>query len=246
MADSIVKQATGLNQLASQINVEHVACERALKDGLRHAVQAGKLLIEAKKQCEHGKWLPWIKDKCEFSPRTAQGYMRVANKLLEEGNAQRVAHLSYRQVMVELGDSAASNDFEADLEVLKSICAAARLAFETDNLPVLISLCEYFEDACKNWKAYFEEAIEEIEQCDDVRVCLQHADQSRRALDVFMDDSVRSQRLMGQKLIELEARLGCKLPVDRSGNIDFDSISLACNDRLAELEAVGIPAGCEV
>ena len=123
-SDSTTTRATGLPQLAKRINEEHAAAETAMRDGLSHAVEAGKLLVEAKKQCEHGKWLPWIKESCEFSARTAQGYMRVASKLLEDGNAQRVAHMSYRQALNELEEmqrAIAADERCARRETLSSI-----------------------------------------------------------------------------------------------------------------------------
>ncbi|MCH8852817.1 MAG: DUF3102 domain-containing protein, partial [Planctomycetes bacterium] len=100
--DPITARLPGLPQLAKRINEEHAAAEAAMRDGLSHAVEAGKLLIEAKKQCEHGKWLPWISHNCDFKRRTAQGYMWLSKKLLEDGNAQRAAHLSCRQVASEM------------------------------------------------------------------------------------------------------------------------------------------------
>jgi Protein of unknown function (DUF3102) len=39
---------------------------------------AGDLLIEAKAQLKHGQWLPWLRENCLISERTAQLYMRCA------------------------------------------------------------------------------------------------------------------------------------------------------------------------
>jgi hypothetical protein len=38
----------------------------------------GGLLIEAKAQCEHGQWLPWLKTEFAWSADTAERYMNVA------------------------------------------------------------------------------------------------------------------------------------------------------------------------
>ncbi|MCZ6652965.1 MAG: DUF3102 domain-containing protein [Planctomycetota bacterium] len=154
MSDSIVKQEADLRQLAKRINEEHAECERALKDGLQHAVEAGKLLIEAKKQCEHGKWLSWIKENCEFSPRTAQGYMRVFNRLLGDGNAQRVAHLSYRQAMVELSSVRPSREDDADdFDVLERVCREYSLAFQAKSLPQVDRLQEELLAVLSDWNS---------------------------------------------------------------------------------------------
>lgn len=49
-------------------------------------IEIGKLLIEAKKQLKHGEWLPWLKEKVDFSERTAQNFMRCAEKYGENPN----------------------------------------------------------------------------------------------------------------------------------------------------------------
>ena len=38
----------------------------------------GDLLIEAKAQCEHGDWIPWLDAEFDWSVDTAENYMRVA------------------------------------------------------------------------------------------------------------------------------------------------------------------------
>ena len=89
--------------LAQQINAEHEGVVRAVRSALEHARRAGDLLIEAKAQAKHGKWLPWLKQHCPaVSPRTAQGYMRVARRWPELSaamNTQHVAHLPLRQAL---------------------------------------------------------------------------------------------------------------------------------------------------
>ena len=67
-----------LADLAVRIKAEHEAANEALQRGLRHALKAGDLLIEARDLVPHGMWLPWLKDNCAFSERTAQLYMRLA------------------------------------------------------------------------------------------------------------------------------------------------------------------------
>lgn len=97
--------ADALPQLAERINQEHRACEAALNTGLQHALEAGRLLIEAKEQVKHGDWGQWIKDNCECSDRTARAYMRVAHGLPRlEGKRQRAADLSFRDAVKLLAE----------------------------------------------------------------------------------------------------------------------------------------------
>jgi hypothetical protein len=86
-----------LPDLAGRVRIEHEAVSASLKESVRHAMTAGELLIEAKAQFgRHGRWLPWLKDHCTISERTAQLYMRVAKSRTEIEDQMRngVADLS--------------------------------------------------------------------------------------------------------------------------------------------------------
>jgi hypothetical protein len=90
-----------LADLAAMINEEHRQAEAALREGLAHAKAAGDLLLQAKAQCPHGSWLPWLKANVNFSERTAQNYIRVAKRWdeLVGSNPQHVADLTYRDAI---------------------------------------------------------------------------------------------------------------------------------------------------
>jgi hypothetical protein len=94
-----IDRSNVLGDLAVRINAEHQAACAAIKSGAAHAMAAGDLLIEAKaKLDQHGAWLPWLKQNCEMSERTAQLYMRMArNRVAIEGQIRNgVADLSLR------------------------------------------------------------------------------------------------------------------------------------------------------
>jgi hypothetical protein len=84
-----------LGDLAAGIREDHDAVEHAKGAGLKHAIAAGKKLIEAKKTIkqERGSWIEWVKDKCKFSHSTANGYMRVAKI------RNPVANLTYKDAI---------------------------------------------------------------------------------------------------------------------------------------------------
>ena len=100
--------SNSLADLAAQINAAHERVRDAAKAGLAHALAAGRLLLEAKAIMPHGEWLPWLEANCTASIRTAQAYMRAVNGLakLDEANAQRVAHLSFRDALAALSKGA--------------------------------------------------------------------------------------------------------------------------------------------
>jgi hypothetical protein len=95
--------ALTLPDLASHIRQEHELCEKAARQSLVHAAEAGRLLDAAKEQCGHGGFAKWLAENFPASERTAQTYMRIHrnwDKL--ESKAQRVADLSLRQAMAIL------------------------------------------------------------------------------------------------------------------------------------------------
>jgi hypothetical protein len=81
--------STELDELAAEIRRHHSAA----KDAIKHAVEAGRLLLQAKAKLKaqgksHGKWLPWLRENCEISERTAQDYMQAAAAIDAMKNAE--------------------------------------------------------------------------------------------------------------------------------------------------------------
>jgi hypothetical protein len=113
LAASLV--SSPLAELADQINREHAAVEAGLRASLHHAVLVGQLLIEAKRQIEHGNWGQWVGANCHFSEKTAQNYMRVARSLPAlQAKSATVADLSLRDALALL---AVPTSFPKPLEV---------------------------------------------------------------------------------------------------------------------------------
>jgi Protein of unknown function (DUF3102) len=86
--------ALSLSELADKLNSEHRQLKECVIKGAHHAIRAGELLWEAKRKAGHGRWLDWIAENCDFSERTAQIYMKLANSLPQLANPQRIADLS--------------------------------------------------------------------------------------------------------------------------------------------------------
>ena len=133
-----------LPDLAKQINAEYRLCEAAMQSGLQHALQAGRLLIEAKKLCPHGAWLTWIRDNFEGSSRTAQSYMQIVDRLERiSGYAQRVADLSYREALRLVSEPSSDPPLK-----MPSECS------NDANFPELSPHCQYIglpEDKSLGW-----------------------------------------------------------------------------------------------
>lgn len=63
-----------------------------------NALEIGNDLIEAKEACEHGQWLPFLRD-IGFSSSTAANYMRIAKEVSADS---RVAQLPYTKILAVL------------------------------------------------------------------------------------------------------------------------------------------------
>jgi hypothetical protein len=112
-----------LLDLGAQVKAQHEASVAASKRVVEHAMVAGDLLIEAKAQLEHGEWLPWLRDQCGISARTAQRYVRLAeNRSVIEAKYDTVSYLTLRAALELLAPpapvsaSAAKGDYSAVLE----------------------------------------------------------------------------------------------------------------------------------
>ncbi len=76
-ATSITREQKTLVELAAEINRLHDAGQIAGRKSVEDYHRAGKLLIDAKQKCEHGKWLLFLKSlKC--GERNARRYMALA------------------------------------------------------------------------------------------------------------------------------------------------------------------------
>jgi Protein of unknown function (DUF3102) len=83
--------------LAARFKVEHQECVAAVRKGLVHALAAGDVLMEAKRQVGHGRWLGFLRDHCEISERSASRYIWLAkNRATIESKSATVADLTVR------------------------------------------------------------------------------------------------------------------------------------------------------
>jgi hypothetical protein len=81
--------------LAAEINEAHALALKHADSAVEQAMRCGNLLMEAKAKAPHGHWLPWLRQNVEFSERTAQAYMRIAQRF--NRNPQRATDLSARR-----------------------------------------------------------------------------------------------------------------------------------------------------
>jgi hypothetical protein len=114
-------RSNSLADLAARIRAFHRATAEALRHSVENAMAAGDLLIEAKAQLKHGQWLPWLRDHCAMSERTAQLYMRCAKNrsaIEEQAKSATVADLTLNEAAAIL---MLSSDVRKLLEMTKTM-----------------------------------------------------------------------------------------------------------------------------
>lgn len=101
--ETFMQPSMELERLAGEVNREHKAAAASAREVLDHAVRAGELLLAAKKQVRHGEWLSWFASNFEFTARTGQNYMRLAQHWSElQAKNETVLHLSLRDALALL------------------------------------------------------------------------------------------------------------------------------------------------
>ena len=76
--------------------------EQTSKMLLMASIEIGKRLTEAKSFVKHGEWEAWLKERVQFSQRTANIHMQIFKEYGETGlaqNSQSIANLNYTQAM---------------------------------------------------------------------------------------------------------------------------------------------------
>jgi hypothetical protein len=90
-----------LSELARAIREGVERAEGLAKSAVEAARAVGQNLILAKKKVPRGEWEAWLRDSTPLAVRTAQAYMRLADRMeaLPADEAQRVADLPLREAL---------------------------------------------------------------------------------------------------------------------------------------------------
>jgi len=76
-----VAASNSLADLGARINEAHRLAMGHAGKAIEQAIACGQMLLEAKAKAPHGKWLLWLRDNVTFGERSAQGYMRIAQRI---------------------------------------------------------------------------------------------------------------------------------------------------------------------
>lgn len=159
-------------QLASEINL---ITEQTKQMVLMNFIELGRRLIEAKAMVKHGEWGNWLKERVNYSQRTANNMMKLYKEYGESGivqKSQSIASLSVTQAvaMLEIPEeererfAEQSNAKDLTIRELKAEIAKAKAALEEEQLSTKTALSkaqERHEQEIARLKEQAEKAMSE-------------------------------------------------------------------------------------
>ena len=112
-------EKTGIITATGRTREEITASVRIhMRSMVNNALEIGLDLIDMKDACQHGEWMPWLKE-IGLSASTAANYMRIAR---EVNGDSKVAQLPYTKILALM--AAPKEDREALAEAAESMSAA--------------------------------------------------------------------------------------------------------------------------
>ena len=112
-------EKTGIITATGRTREEITASVRIhMRSMVNNALEIGLDLIDMKDACQHGEWMPWLKE-IGLSASTAANYMRIAR---EVNGDSKVAQLPYTKILALM--AAPKEDREALAETAESMSAA--------------------------------------------------------------------------------------------------------------------------
>lgn len=210
-----------ISTLADRANTEHAAAIASAQDALRHAIEAGKALSEAKAAIGHGAFGDWLAEHFGASARTARQYMHLAEHaaLLPKDQNGSALPISIRQAAKMLADEREPCKVEGDL-LSEASAFAARFDAE---LPIYRKQLELIGQSL-NKDNTIQELAFLIRECTRIQTAVAEL-------------RLRSERGLGRCLIELHALMPGVSDRELLDMLNSGAFVRACDARIAELEA---------
>jgi hypothetical protein len=178
---------TGLSKLATKITSAHEAFESAHRKCLERARECGQLLIEAKSQLKHGGWLAWLKATFSFSVRTAQYYIKVAERWDDlVGKNATVAYLTLKSAIDLLREPKPSEYMSAE-------------EYTSERHQKFLRFCEWITTTDSTWGKRRTKPQQQRQHAEDLR---RQADELRQKVVEAESTAARLERQMREQLTE--------------------------------------------
>lgn len=175
----------------------------------------GRRLLEAKGMLPHGEWLPWLNERVEFSERTAQKFMRLAQKW---SNPSALADLGATKALMLLAlPEEEREEFVEDHNVIDMSARQLEQAIrERDEARKAAEAAEQarakMEADMATTKNLLESARAEKQQVDSWAACLEKklADLKAKPVEVAVETVVDPEALekaRAEAVAEMQAKL---------------------------------------
>lgn len=194
---------------------------------LRAAIKIGQNLHEAKALVPHGEWGAYIKDRCGFSQRTADNYMRLAT---EFGNSQTFANLPYSKALPLLALPAEDREAFASENNIEEI-GVRELQQRVKELKQQVKDGEAREAKLQGERDAFSGAVDATKQL--LQLATEENGALRQKLDGIEDDHRQQLAVVDKENDDLRAQLEAmknapaEIPADRAEQLRLEGRSAA-------------------
>lgn len=153
-------------------------------------LEIGRRLIEAKNQLEHGAWTDWLRERVDFSERSAQNFMRLAQ---EYQNPQTFADLGASKALALLAIPADERErFAAEADARH--CSVRELQ-------EAIKAREAAENQAKGWALKCEQAKADA---DAARAAAKKQEQDMKLFESALEQAKEAKKKLAARVKELE------------------------------------------
>lgn len=231
MSEELMMNAAGEERSITTITDEIIFYKSV---GGQAVIEIGKRLAEAKAQLKHGEWLPWLREKVEFSETSAQRFMQLAR---EYGNTSLVGDLGTSKALVLLALPASEREnFASEKHVVngeeKSVAEMSKRELEEAVRQQKIAEAERNEArrALEAQRKETEEANAKVQAAQDA------ADAARAEVENAQGTALAAQERAAE--LELELKALREKPVDVAvQTVDASEEQIAAAVKEAELSA---------
>lgn len=163
-------------------------------------IEIGKRLIKVKEMLPHGEWGKWLKERVEFSHRTANKFMQAAQMF---GNSPPVANLGATKVFVLL---------EAPAEQRDELISKPQVIPSTGEAKTINEMTKRELEQVKKAMKDAEQARAALEKANEKMAELEERAEKERAARQSLEEEIERLRREGSpearvKIAELERRL---------------------------------------
>lgn len=235
---------------------------------LSYIIEIGRKLVEAKALVPHGEWGDWLKNRVDFSQRTATNYIKIFEEYGTQqislfGNSQPIASLDYTKALALLAvprderDSFIADNNVEDMskreledairqrnEAQKKAAEADRLKEQLDIATAKASKAEREADAAKERA---DSLIDELEQLKNSPVPAEKIEEIKKEAEKDKKQAVKDAKEKAEKKKEAEqAEIKAQLEAAERAKAEAEAEAKRAQNKVAEIEKKLLLASPEI